>query len=168
MKIEKKYIILLLLIILKSNLVEAHPFYVSICQVNYNKESQTLEISIKTFADDLLLGLENNGKSKIYLGEAKEHPKTDTYIFEYFKRKLNFSVNNRNTEYAFIGREQEKDIVWTYLEIKNVNSLETIQVECSILTEVFAGQSNIIQVNNGETIKNLLLSKNKTTGSLEF
>lgn len=168
MKIEKKYIILLLLFMMGSNMVKAHPFYVSICQVNYNKENKTLEISVKTFADDLLLGLKNAGKSKIYLGETKEHPQTNTYIFEYIKSKLNFSVNNETTEYAFIGRELEKDIVWTYLEISNVGSLETIQVECSLLTEVLASQSNIIQVNNGDTIRNLLLSKNKTIGSLDF
>ena len=168
MKVGKKYIILLLFFSVMANLVQAHPFYVSICQVNYNKENRTLEISVKTFADDLLLGLENTGKSKIYLGEKKEHPRTNSYIFEYLKSKLNFSVNNQNTEYTFIGRELEKDIVWTYLEIKNVNSLESIQVECSILTEVLSSQSNIIQVDNGDTIKNLLLNKNKTSGSLEF
>lgn len=150
------------------NMVKAHPFYVSICQVDYNRETKSLEISVKTFADDLLLGLENIGRSKLYLGEEKEHEQTNTFILEYLKSKLNFSVNNEKTEFVFVGKEMENDVVWTYLEIRNVSSLENIEVECSLLTEVLDGQKNIIQVNNGDGIKNLLLSKGNTSGTLNF
>ncbi|MCF6333363.1 MAG: hypothetical protein L3J11_08765 [Draconibacterium sp.] len=63
----------------------AHPFYVSICQVDYNKENQSLEISVKIFANDLLVALEKAGATKIFLGEKKENPETDKFIFNYLK-----------------------------------------------------------------------------------
>ncbi len=168
MKIEKKYFILMLLLVMGVNFVKAHPFYVSICQLNYNEQTNSLEISVKTFSDDLLLALENAGRTKIFLGEDKEDPKTDEYIFNYFKTRLNFVVNHEKSALNFVGREIEADVVWTYMEIVNVNDLKSIEVQCSLLTEVLEDQSNIIQVNKNGTIKNLLLNRNKTRGMLEF
>jgi hypothetical protein len=143
------------------NSSKAHPFYVSICQVDFNKSNQSLEISIKVFADDLLLGLKNAGASKIYLGEEKENPNTDKYIFDYIKSNIKFEINNTPQKYSFIGKEMETDVVWIYLEIKGITELKKIDIECNLLTEVLESQSNIIQVNNGDGIKSLLLNSRK-------
>jgi hypothetical protein len=168
MQINKKYFILLLFLLLGVNSVNAHPFYVSICQIDYNEETKSLEIAVKIFADDLLLGLENAGKTKIYLGEKKEDVKADEYIFDYLSSQYRFMVNNEKANLTFVGKELDNDVVWTYLEIENIVSLNTIDVKCTLLTEVLESQSNIIQVNKNGIIKNMLLSKNKTSDSLVF
>lgn len=168
MQINKKYLILFVFLLLGVHSLNAHPFYVSICQINYSKETKSLEISVKVFADDLLLGLENAGRTKIYLGEKKEDPKADEYIFEYLTTHYNFVVNEEKENLKFVGKEIDNDVVWTYLEIENIASLNTIDVECTLLTEVLESQSNIIQVNKNGVIKNLLLSKNKTSDSIGF
>ncbi len=168
MQINKKYFILLLFLLLGVNSVNAHPFYVSICQIDYNEETKSLEIAVKIFADDLLLGLENAGKTKIYLGEKKEDVKADEYIFDYLSSQYSFMVNNEKANLTFVGKELDNDVVWTYLEIENIASLNTIDVKCTLLTEVLESQSNIIQVNKNGIIKNMLLSKNKTSDSLVF
>ena len=167
-KIYKKTFILILFLILGINSLKAHPFYVSICQLNYNNETKALEISVKTFTDDLLLGLENAGKTKLYLGEDKEDSKADEYIFAYLKSHFNFIVNSKKASLTFVGREIDSDVVWTYLEIENINDLTSIAVNCTLLTEVLEGQSNIVQVNKDGNIKNLLFNKNTTKGSLNF
>lgn len=168
MQIKKKYFILVLFLLLGVNFAKAHPFYVSICQVNYNSETKSLEISVKVFADDLLLGLKNTGRTKIYLGEEKEDPKTDEYIFDYLNTQFSFVANGEKVNFKFVGKEIENDAVWTYLEIENVADLTSIYVECKLLTEVLESQSNIIQVNKSGEIKNLLLNKNKVSGSITF
>jgi hypothetical protein len=165
-KIVKNLIFALCLLTVGSFSTQAHPFYVSICQIDFNKSNQSLEISLKVFANDLLLGLENAGASKIYLGEDKENPKTDEYIFNYIKSNLRFEVNDRSETYTFIGREIETDVVWIYMEIKDVSELKKIKVECQFLTEVLNTQSNIFQINNGEGIKSLLLNKRKQSDTL--
>lgn len=146
----------------------AHPFYVSICQIDFNKENQSLEISVKTFADDLILALENAGAKKIYLGEEKENPETDQFIFDYLKSNLKIKVNGKLFNFRFVGKEIETDVVWTYLEIEGISALNEIEVECSILVEVLETQSNIIQINDGTGIKILLLSKRKIIDSILF
>jgi hypothetical protein len=146
----------------------AHPFYVSICQMNYNEQNRSLEISVKIFADDLQAALMNRGISDLHLGETEEKPETDTFLSEYFKDHLSVLVDERLLEFHFIGKEPEDDAIWCYLEIQDVNTFSKIEVKNTILTEIFETQSNIVQVTFDGRTKNLLLKKGKTQGSLLF
>lgn len=146
----------------------AHPYYVSLCQVEYNAETKALEISLKTFADDLLLGLKNAGHKDIFLGEERENPETNDFIKTYINSKIKFEVNGKPVSYTFIGKEIEDGVVWSYLEIPDISELKTLNVNCSLLTEVLETQNNIIQVESDKKIKSLLLSKKKTKGTLSF
>ena len=168
MKINKKYLISILFILIGLSQVSAHPFYVSICQVYFNRETTSLEISLKIFADDLSKGLDNDGHPHLFIGEDKEDPKTDTYLFNYLKKELRFKVNGNPAEYQFVGKELDEAVVWTYLEITGVNDLKSIQTECTLLTELFDTQNNVIQVEKDKEIKNLLLNKRNTSGSITF
>ncbi len=168
MKIGKKIILPVLFLFLGVFFSQAHPFYVSICQVNYNQQNQSLEISVKIFVDDLLVALSEEGHEKLYIGEDKENEHTDEYIFNYLTDKIHFSVNENEVQANFVGKEMEKDVVWTYLEINDIAQLNDIEVSCNLLTDVFSDQSNIIQVNKNGKIKNLLLSKRDTSGRLNF
>jgi hypothetical protein len=167
-KIAKKIIFLFLFLSVELNSAFSHPFYVSICQVDLNQKTQSLEISLKIFADDLILGLKNAGASKLYLGEKKENEKTDVYVFDYLKSNLKFYVNDIPKNYSFIGKELEADVVWIYLEIQNISGLNNITVDCKLLTEVLETQSNIIQINNGNGIKSMLLNKRKPSETIIF
>jgi len=167
-KINKKYLISVLLILIGLGNVSAHPFYVTICQVYFNKETTSLEISVKIFADDLTKALEKEGHTHLFIGEEREGPNTDTYIFDYMKKKLHFDVNGKPAEYQFVGKELDAAVVWTYLEIKNVENLKSIYTNCTLLTDLFDTQNNIIQVEKDKKVKNLLLNKREISGTITF
>jgi len=167
-KAAKKILFLFIFFLIGNISVQAHPFYVSICKIDFNRDSQSLEISVKIFANDLLGAFENLGEKNIYLGEKKERPDTDKLIADYIKSKLKIKVEGKQTELAFVGKEMETDAVWSYFEIEHVSSLSEIEVTCNLLTEIFQGQNNIIQVNNGKEIKNMLLNKDKNSDTLTF
>jgi len=167
-KIIKKYLILLLLVAGVFSNANAHPYYVSLCQVNFNSQTKSLEIQMKIFADDLAQGLEKAGHDHLYLGEERENPDTDKFIFDYLKKVLSFRVNGKDATYQYVGKEMDKGAVWVYMEIAEVEDLTSIDVNCSLLTEVLETQSNMIQVQKGKTVKNLLLNKRNTTGTLSF
>ena len=168
MKISKKIILPVLFLFLGVFFSNAHPFYVSICQVDFNEQNQSLEISVKIFVDDLIEGLSEEGHSKLYIGEANEDAHADEYIYDYLNKSFRFKVNDVDTEPTFVGKEMEKDVVWSYMEINNIAQLNKIEVNCNLLTDVFSDQSNIIQVNKNGKIKNLLLNKRDTKGQLKF
>jgi len=168
MKISKKIILPVLFLFLGVFFSNAHPFYVSICQIDFNEQNQSLEISVKIFVDDLIVGLSEEGHNKLYIGETREDAHTDEYIYDYLKKSIRLKVNDKDVEAAFVGKELETDVVWTYMEIGNIADLKNIEVDCNLLTDVFSDQSNIIQVNKNGEIKNLLLSKRDTNGRLKF
>lgn len=168
MKISKKIIISLLLLMLKVTNADAHPFYVSIYQVDYNKENSSLEISVKIFTDDLLLALKNCSRTKLYLGEEQEDENADEYIMNYLQKHLKFVVNGKLSTYAFVGKEIEKDVVWTYLEIGKVKEFKQITVDCDVLTKEYATQNNIVQISKDGDTKSLLLNRNKIAETLDF
>lgn len=168
MKIMKKIVILIFLGIQGLNFAGAHPFYVSLCQIDFNEETNGLEISLKIFADDLLKALEENGAKKLYLGEKRENKETDMYVVDYLNSKLDFIVNGKVREFSFIGKEIESNVTWIYLEINNIETLKKIEVECRLLTEIFPSQNNIFQVNNGKEIKTMLMNRQQYRDSIEY
>lgn len=168
MKLIKKSIFLFSLLLIWSATASSHPFYVSICQIDFNEKNQTLEISVKTFGNDLVAALKKNGVPELFVGEERENKKSNEYIFEYLKANLKIKVNGKLVSFLFIGKELEDDVLWTYLEIEGISELKKIEVECSLLTDLFDTQSNIIQINNGNEIRNLLLNKRKKVDSIIF
>jgi len=167
-KLIKKSILLFSMLLVLSVTANSHPFYVSICQIDFNEENQTLEISVKTFINDMLLALKKNGVQELFIGDERENTKTDDFIFEYLKSNFKIKVNGKAVKYSFIGREMETDVLWSYLEIEGVSKLNKIEVECTIFTEVFDSQSNIVQINDGMSIRNLLLTKSNIRDSITF
>lgn len=168
MKILKNCFTLFVFLFLSAGLANAHPYYVSVCQVEYNTENRALEISVKVFADDLILGLENAGYQNFLLGEKNENPLTGNYIKTYLDSKLKFDVDGVPVPFNFVGKEMEDGAVWLYLEATNVNNFEKLNVHCSLLTEVLDTQNNVIQVEKNQRIKSLLLNKRKTNGTVSF
>ena len=169
MKITKKitYLFITFLLFL-SQLAFAHPLHVSLCQIDFKPQSKTLEISVKIFADDLLNALSKQNIPDLYLGEQKENPKSDEYVFNYLQNNLSFKINGNKIEYDYIGKEMEDDALWCFIQINNITELNQIEVSDRILTEIFDDQNNIVEVNKNGKIRNLLLDRKNTVGTLDF
>lgn len=168
MRSTKKILFLIYSLMVLPVFISAHPFYVSIVQLDYNRENKSIEISVKIFADDLLIALEEKGQRIIFLGEERERPDANEIIFNYIKSKLKLTVNGKNIDYRFIGKEMESDALWTYLEADDIDDLKEVKVTCDLLTEIHETQSNVIQVNNGDEIKSMLLSNRKISDVVTF
>ncbi len=145
-----------------------HPFYVSICQIDHNPTTKSLEISFKIFTDDLEYSLEKQGTGRLFLGSEKESEKADQYIFNYLKNNFKITIDGQETEYSFLGKEIELDVTWCYLEAKNINDFTKIEVLNKILIDDFNSQSNIVHIKYGDKRKSMLLHKSKTRDIIEF
>ncbi len=168
-KITKKIFLLFYLVLfIETGFASAHPFYLSLCQIDYNAENHSLEISVKIFADDLLNALRERKQTDLHLGEQQENPKTNEYVFNYLKDNLSIKTDNTPVTISYVGKEMEDSAVWCFLEVTDVASFSKIQVTDQILTEIYDSQSNVVQVNNKGKILNLLLKKDNPSGELSF
>ena len=163
-----KYI-LLLLILLPLTAGKAHKFYVSTTQIEYAEAEQSLQIISKIFTDDIEAVLQKRyNKPQLELASKKETKEDEALLKEYILKKIKIWVNNQPQAITYVGREYDIDIVKVYLEIKDVSTLKTIEVENKLLQDIFPEQQNIIHFKWNKTRKSLLLDKDNPKGLLKF
>ena len=146
----------------------AHPFYISVCQVDHNPDTGALEMSFRIFMDDLELALETMGTERLHLGTEREAEKADIYIDRYLTRHVVIEINGRSVSAAFLGKEVDPDAIWCYMEVENIPVLESMTMTNSLLLETFEDQVNLVHVNaNGEK-KSLVFDSQQVTQTLDF
>ena len=132
----------------------------SIASLNFNAQSQSLEIIVKFFTDDLEKALETTNSSKLFLATKKEAIQTDSLLRIYLLNHLEFSQKNKVLPLVFLGKEANRDYTFTYLEIENFNPSRTTQLTNSLLLSTFDDQINQVNYKNGEQSKSISLHKN--------
>ncbi|RLD75490.1 MAG: hypothetical protein DRJ10_15175, partial [Bacteroidetes bacterium] len=90
-----------------------HDFYLSICEIIHKKESQSLEITFRFFADDLEKTILNYDHTRIVTDSWGKSKNSDKSLFNYLKN--NFSIYDKKglkIDYEFIGWEIDKEHCW--------------------------------------------------------
>lgn len=162
-----KIIVFLLVLPLMSFSV-LHKYYVSVTEIEYVKEKQSVQIISRYFIDDFEKLLRERYSSDITLKLENESETVNFYIEKYLKDKLQITINNQPAIYKFLGKEYEDDILLCYLEIKNVPEITSIEVENRALQDVFPDQQNIIKLKVNSKNKSFLLNKENPKGLLKF
>ncbi len=164
----KKTVIIALLAIISLSSFTAHKFYVSVMQIDYNKEEQSLQIISRVFIDDLEEVLRKRYDDTIRLEVDKETDGAEEYIQKYFNQKISFLINGKESSFTYLGKEYEDDLIIFYLEIENVNSFESLEISNQILMDLFEEQQNIVHVKKENNRKSLILEKRRDSGMLKF
>ena len=152
----------------KPDVPEAHPFYISVCQVDHNPDTGALEMSFRIFMDDLELALETMGTERLHLGTEREAEKADLYISRYLVRHVVVEINGRRVNAAFLGKEVELDAMWCYVEVGDIPVFETMTMTNTLLLETYEDQVNLVHVNANGQKKSLVFNQQQVTQTLEF
>jgi len=165
---KKLIVVFSLLFISLSSFTMLHKFYVSVTQVEYDKDQESLQIISRIFIDDIEEILQYRYDETLVLTTPKQQAKVDQYLYQYLQKKLTILVNNEPVVFNFIGTEYDNDLILCYLEVEGVSSLENITISNRLLMELFDEQQNIIHIKKGKKRKSLILEKEKDTGVLKF
>lgn len=145
-----QYLLVLLFTLLSipQSLDQNHQFHLSKAMVKYNEAETAVQISLHLFIDDLEYALKHQGADSLYIGTDKENEKSNLYIEKYLSERLNIFVDDKNLEFKFLGKELSEDLIaiWVYLEAYEVKEFKKVEIQNSILTEVFEDQRNIMNV----------------------
>ncbi|MBN1651914.1 MAG: hypothetical protein JW857_11335 [Bacteroidales bacterium] len=170
MKVRKnkqvKHFLFIFLFSLGIPLLQAHPFYVSICEIDY--KDHALEISLRLFTTDLEKTMEDWGAGKLHLGEKNEIANADSLLKDYVFQSISLKVDGKKPILQFIGKEVNQELTWIYIEADDVPDFNTINISNRVLFQIFPGQTNLIHVNHREKTKSLLLTKNNPSGELDW
>jgi len=155
-------IFLLLLSFLISPQLIAHEYYVSVTTLTYNGETETIEITFKLFTDDIERKLEEHKEVRLKLGADTEYNEANSLIDQYLKKRFKLSINKKDVDLVWLGKEVEMDITWCYYEIKNIKSFESIQIENKILIDYKDEQVNLVHLELTSASKSLTFNRSKT------
>ena len=164
----KKSLLLFLALLPFLAFTAVHKFYVSATDIEYNEKQRSLQIISHVFADDMEKLLQARYNEELTLVKGNEHPAADEFVEKYFRDKFGISVNGKNREINYIGKEYDKDQLLVYLEVEDVEPLQNIGVKNEVLTDLFPEQKNVIKVEHGGEIKSLLLMRDEPSGTLKF
>tara|TARA_R110001599_G_scaffold90711_2_gene238689 strand:- start:1764 stop:2261 length:498 start_codon:yes stop_codon:yes gene_type:complete len=146
-----------------------HPFHVSVCDMEYNKEAKALQISQRIFMDDLATGLQSFHKMDyIDTYKPKDPKKLDSLINEYIQAKLFITIDGKKAKLDYIGSELEGDARWCYIEVKNISSISELDISNVVLFESFPQQENIVHLKVNEQLKSYKLNKKEISHLFKF
>lgn len=169
MQQDKKVIAILAAITLGIFLLAfRHAFYVSICTVDENLKTASLELTFRIFTDDLEKSLLDEYGVNLHLGAKNEHAKADSLLFDYIKNSFALQLDKGRTAMHFVGKEVEIDLTWIYLEIAVQKKFRLVKVSNRMLIDSFDSQKNIIHLNIHGQKKSLLFHKGYDEDTVEF
>ena len=139
-----------------------HEFYVGMTEIRYSENSQSYQITLKLFTDDLENAIHKDSGDSLNLGTSKELPQSDKLIFNYLKEHFSLEDENGNTLYLNdVGRETEMDVTWIYLETQKMKPLNTLRIENDIFMEIHPDQTHIVNLIQGAITRSTLLHSTK-------
>ena len=145
-----------------------HPFFVSVIDINHNEKEATLEISVRSFTNDLEKMIAAETKTTIDLSQASQKNKADALLKAYLTKRISLSVNGAKYNLEYVGFEIQKESTWTYFEIKNIKQLNQLNVFCEVLFGINDQQINIFHVNAKGIRKSYELIYPKNTTQFNF
>ena len=165
MRFLKKTIILLIIPLFAFS---AHKYYISLTKIDYIKDKKEVQITMRFFIDDIENTLQNRFNISLELATKKENKKANFYLETYITQKFKVNINDEDKVYRYLGKEYDNDVVFFYLEISDIENINKIVVQNSMLFEEFEEQENYVKLNINNIKKTFILIKANDKEMLKF
>ena len=166
MKINKLLIFLIIMPLM--SFIITHKYYVSVTEVEYVKEQESMQIVTRIFIDDFEKMLRERYDESITLDIGKDETQIDAYIQKYLSSKLQITIDNTLQQFEFLGKEYEDDILFCYLEITDVSAINNFEIVNQVLFDVFDDQQNLVKTKINSKRKSFMLIPQNDKGVLNF
>ena len=142
-----------------------HDFHVSVCDVEFNEQSKSIQVSQRIFLNDFEQALNKKFGVNLIIDDEATIAFRDSLIQVYLFEHIKISVDGKEKKRVFIGSEIEEDAIWCYIEYTGVKKFKSLTITSTVLLETFKDQANIIYFKKGEYEKSIKLDNLKTTGT---
>jgi hypothetical protein len=147
---------------------KAHPYFVSVTEIEHNATDKTLEISCKLFTDDFEKALRKNYKTPIDLLKPTDRTAMNKVVADYVTKRLTINVDGKVTTLQFVGYEQQEEGIVSFYEVKNITTVNKLDITNSVLYDFKPSQINIIHTLVDGNRKSTRLDNPKDKVSFEF
>ena len=134
-----------------------HKYYVSTGLYEYRQDLNSLQITIRVFEDDFTNIIKKKYQLDLGLNDLNSLT-CKTNIKNYLDNNLNIFIDNKKNEFTYLGIEKKNEMFIIYAEIEDVKMFESIQIQNTILFDLFEDQKNIIHFRSGSKRKSYILN----------
>ncbi len=162
---KKTSFLIILFIILGLN---SHKYYVSTSLFDFNKDSASLQITLKIFKDDFIklisykYGLDLENKLQ------RDSRKIKSKISEYLLSNLVIHFDDKKQGLIYLGYEENDEMFTFYLELENLSSFTSVKLQNTILFDLFDEQQNVIHLKKDNKRRSFISRKDSYISSFEF
>jgi len=145
-----------------------HPMHVSVTEIEMDEKEKRLEIMMRVFVDDLEITLRRNFKQpELDVLEPKGQT-LDELMTAYLKGRFQIALDGKQQIVKYLGHERDHEAFIFYVEVDKVKKWKSIQIQNSIITEIYDDQSNLVHVTLAETVRSLRLTRAKPIDIITF
>lgn len=145
----------------------AHKYYASITKIEIDDSAQLLKIHSQLFADDFERVMHDRyGISSLVFSSLSDKEKQT--IATYVTQKLAIKVNRSPLELSYLGCELEGELLYVYIEGKFEEPVKRLDIENTLLQDVFSEQQNKVDISYKNEVKSLHLHAEAPKGAVFF
>lgn len=145
-----------------------HPFHASVCEMEYNSNTRSLEITYRMFLDDLESALVEKYDADLDIMKPDQKEQVDELVEEYLESQFKFWANGAKVEFDYLGSEIEGYALWCFIEITDLDNLETLDIDNKVMLKLFDDQINLVHFNKEDQVRSLKLFKDHSFGTLKL
>jgi hypothetical protein len=120
-----------------------HRYHTSVTRLEYNAEERLVEITVRTFADDLE-AIVSTRAGKIARLDGSQA--ADTLLFAYLRSVFQLKSGVQKVELQWIGMELKGNTALIYLQARMPEDRSKTSLQNTLLFDLFEDQINIVNV----------------------
>jgi hypothetical protein len=135
----------------------AHKFHTSFTEADYNAAEGSLQITLRTFPDDLENVLRRRGGKSVRLDAKKE---AETLLVAYLQETFQLkNAKGETVKLSWVGMDAGVDSAWLYFEARLPEGTAGAQLRNQFMFDLYDDQINLVNVKQGDR-KHALTFKN--------
>ncbi len=134
-----------------------HTFHFSETLIEWDPQSQNLEMTIKVFADDWNLALGDT----LHLREYSLYELHEVYA-KYINQHMQFESGGELIQWNYLGFEADGDVYYHYLGSTEIQEPKEIRCQFLVMMDLYEDQKNLLNFRkNGKTTSLYFLEKSQ-------
>ena len=155
-------VILMCLFIVSST----HDIHFTKSTIDYNEQTQTLQVVMNVFTDDLELSIERTHEGlNLEIGGENQHEHTDSLVAAYLTDHIICKNVMQDVNFKFIGFEYDYDICYLYLESDtfSIKSYDEFYLSVPMFFEFFDDQENVVDLHLPQKDERFIFTKQSSS-----
>lgn len=166
-------VLCVLIILMLSEQVVAHPLRLSLCEIEYSSNKQLMTVNLKLFLTDVNEALVFDPYSKeLAFCQPNESAQANQMLLDYLDQFFYIKVNNKEIDLQIknkrLSGEGDNTALWIYFEYQQPSPLVSLEIKNAVFTDLFFDQNNIVYIHVNGKSKSLMLNKKTATHQLDY